>query len=97
MDETDWDSYGTGNYEKCADCMVHSGYEATAVVDSVHHPLKAAMVALRGMRTDGEMAPEIALDRQRPAKYVFSRHVEDAVARLGGGGKRQPQRARRAG
>ena len=24
MDETDWDSYGTGNYEKCADCMVHS-------------------------------------------------------------------------
>ncbi len=30
MDETDWDKYGTGNYEKCADCMVHSGFEATA-------------------------------------------------------------------
>ena len=29
MEETDWDAYGTGNYEKCADCMVHSGYEAT--------------------------------------------------------------------
>jgi hopanoid biosynthesis associated radical SAM protein HpnH len=29
MDETDWDAYGTGNYEKCANCMVHSGYEAT--------------------------------------------------------------------
>ena len=28
MEETDWDSYGTGNYEKCADCMVHCGYEA---------------------------------------------------------------------
>ena len=28
------------------------------------------------------MAPEIALDRQRPAEYVFSRHVEDAMARL---------------
>ena len=42
MEETDWDSYGTGNYEKCAQCMVHSGYEATAVVDSVHHPMKAA-------------------------------------------------------
>ncbi len=101
MDETDWDSYGTGNYEKCADCMVHSGYEATAVVDSVHHPLKAARVALRGIRTSGEMAPEIPLDRQRPAQYVFSRHVEDAMARLGGtqlrGRKREPQRARRAG
>ncbi len=35
MEETDWDAYGTGNYEKCADCMVHSGFEATAVVDAV--------------------------------------------------------------
>ena len=24
MESTDWDAYGTGNYEKCADCMVHS-------------------------------------------------------------------------
>ena len=24
METTDWDRYGTGNYEKCADCMVHS-------------------------------------------------------------------------
>ena len=31
MEDTNWDNYGTGNYEKCADCMVHSGYEATAV------------------------------------------------------------------
>ena len=87
MDETDWDSYGTGNYEKCADCMVHSGYEATAVMDSVKHPVKAAAVALRGVRTEGEMAPEIPLDRQRAAQYVFSRHVEDAVARLRSGGQ----------
>jgi len=87
MEETDWDSYGTGNYEKCANCMVHSGYEATAVMDSVSHPLRAAAVALRGFRTEGEMAPEIPLDRQRPAKYVFSRHVEDAVARLRSGGQ----------
>jgi len=82
MEETDWDAYGTGNYEKCADCMVHSGYEATAVVDSVRHPLKAAKVALFGIRTEGEMAPEIPLDRQRPAEFVHSRHVEAAMARL---------------
>jgi hopanoid biosynthesis associated radical SAM protein HpnH len=82
MEETDWDSYGTGNYEKCADCMVHSGYEATAVKDAVAHPLKALAVALRGIRTEGEMAPEIQLDGQRPAQYVFSRHVEQKLAEI---------------
>jgi hopanoid biosynthesis associated radical SAM protein HpnH len=84
MEETDWGAYGTGNYEKCADCMVHSGYEATAVMDTVRHPLKAAAVALRGVRTEGEMAPEIPLDRQRPAEYVLGRHVAEAMTRLTG-------------
>jgi hopanoid biosynthesis associated radical SAM protein HpnH len=82
MATTDWDRYGTGNYEKCADCMVHSGYEATAVVDAVRHPWKPALVALRGPRTAGPMAPEIPLEGQRPAEYAFSRHVADAMARL---------------
>ncbi len=82
MEETDWDSYGTGNYEKCADCMVHCGYEATAVADAVRHPLKALAVSLRGVATSGPMAPEIPLAEQRPAQFVFSRHVEDALARL---------------
>ncbi|MGH6995498.1 MAG: adenosyl-hopene transferase HpnH [Stellaceae bacterium] len=82
MAETDWDAYGTGNYEKCADCMVHSGYEATAVVDAVKHPLKALGIAMRGVKTEGEMTPEINLDKQRPAQYVFSRHVEEAMERI---------------
>ncbi len=82
MDETDWDAYGTGNYEKCADCMVHSGYEATAVQDAVRHPLRALAVSVRGVRTDGAMAPEIPLTGQRPAQYVFSRHVEQKVAEI---------------
>ena len=34
MEQTDWDSYGTGRNEKCADCMVHCGYEASAVEDT---------------------------------------------------------------
>jgi hypothetical protein len=71
MEETEWDSYGTGNYEKCANCMVHCGYEATAVADTVAHPMKALKVFLGGYRTDGDMAPEISLDNQRPAEYVF--------------------------
>jgi hopanoid biosynthesis associated radical SAM protein HpnH len=83
MEETDWDSYGTGNYEKCADCMVHSGYEATAVQDAIKHPWKALTVGLRGVRTEGDMVPEIPLDRQRGAEYVFSRHVEQMLAGIG--------------
>jgi hopanoid biosynthesis associated radical SAM protein HpnH len=82
MEATNWDAYGTGNYEKCADCMVHSGYEATAVVDAVKHPLKALGVTMRGVKIDGDMAPDIPLDKQRPAEYVFSRHVQDALGEI---------------
>jgi hypothetical protein len=82
MEETDWDSYGTGNYEKCADCMVHSGYEATAVQDAIRNPLKAMVVGLRGARTEGPMVAEIPLDRQRPAEFVFSRHVEHKLTEI---------------
>jgi hopanoid biosynthesis associated radical SAM protein HpnH len=83
METTDWDAYGTGHYEKCADCMVHSGYEATAVTDTVTHPLKALKVNLRGIRTQGKMAPEINLDGQRKAEYLFSQHVEVKLAEIG--------------
>jgi hopanoid biosynthesis associated radical SAM protein HpnH len=82
MDETQWEAYGTGNYAKCADCMVHSGYEATAVQDAIRHPWKALTVALSGVQTEGAMAPEISLERQRPAQYVFSRHVEQKLAEI---------------
>ncbi len=82
MDETDWDLYGTGNYEKCADCMVHSGFEATAVQDAVRHPLKALGVSLRGAGVNGAMAPEIPLAQQRPAQYVFSRHVDQKLSEI---------------
>ncbi len=81
METTDWDKYGTGNYEKCADCMVHSGYEATAVTEAVTKPWKMLAVA-KGIRTTGPMAPEIPLDNQRPAEYVFSRHVQQAMEKI---------------
>jgi hopanoid biosynthesis associated radical SAM protein HpnH len=82
MESTDWDAYGVGNYEKCADCMVHSGFEATAVQDTFKHPLKALASAVKGIKTDGDMAPDISLDRQRPAQYVFSRHVEQKLTEI---------------
>jgi hopanoid biosynthesis associated radical SAM protein HpnH len=58
MDETDWDRYGVGRNPKCGDCMVHCGFEPSAVNDAVAHPLKALRVRLRGPRTEGPMAPE---------------------------------------
>jgi hopanoid biosynthesis associated radical SAM protein HpnH len=82
MEDTDWEKYGTGNYEKCADCMVHCGYEASAVTDSVKRPWKAALVALRGVKTEGAMAPEISLAEQRSAEYVFSRNVAEKLEEI---------------
>jgi hypothetical protein len=34
------------------------------------------------VRTDGVMAQEISLEHQRPAQYVFSRHVEEKLAEI---------------
>ena len=96
MEETDWDAYGTGNYAKCADCMVHSGFEATAVKDTVARPWKALGVTLRGVKTEGPMAPEIPLDRQRPARVRLSAQCFEKAFRdaRGRGREKRPGRRR---
>ncbi|MCP5081058.1 MAG: adenosyl-hopene transferase HpnH [Alphaproteobacteria bacterium] len=75
MEATEWDAYGTGKYEKCADCMVHCGYEPTAVADTVAHPLKALKVWLKGVDTEAPMLADINLANQRKADYVFEKQV----------------------
>jgi hopanoid biosynthesis associated radical SAM protein HpnH len=82
METTDWDSYGTGAYEKCANCMAHCGYEATAAEAMFSSPISGLKVALRGPRTEGDMAPEIPLDRQRPAQYVFAGQVQQKLSEI---------------
>jgi hopanoid biosynthesis associated radical SAM protein HpnH len=82
METTDWDSYGTGKYEKCADCMAHCGYESTAAEAALKNPFKAMWVALRGVRTTGPMAPEIDLSKQRPAQYIFSSEVQKRLSEI---------------
>ncbi|WP_414475387.1 adenosyl-hopene transferase HpnH [Microvirga sp. M2] len=82
VEGTDWEAYGTGHYEKCADCMVHSGYEASAVRDTVRRPWKAARVALRGVTTRGPMVPDIPLDQQRPAQFTYSRNVAERLGEI---------------
>ena len=46
METTDWDRYGTGRDERCADCMVHCGYEASAV-DETFSGLRGFLTTLR--------------------------------------------------
>jgi hypothetical protein len=67
METTHWDDWGNGRNPKCADCMVHCGYEPTAINDTVAHPFKALKVALFGPRTDGPMAPELPVHYEDPA------------------------------
>jgi hopanoid biosynthesis associated radical SAM protein HpnH len=82
MEDTEWDDYGVGKYEKCADCMVHCGFEGTATTDAVKNPLKMLGLAVKGIKTEGAMAPEIDLSKQRPAKYVFSDHVDRKLTEI---------------
>lgn len=63
IEDTKWENYGTGKNQKCANCMVHCGYEPTAVNDTFNNPLKALKVFLKKPKTEGEMAKEL------PIKY----------------------------
>jgi hopanoid biosynthesis associated radical SAM protein HpnH len=82
MEGTEWDQYGVGKYEKCADCMVHCGFEGTAAADSMRHPLKMMKVGRKGVRTDGPFAPDIDLSNQRPTEEVHMSHVERELAKI---------------
>jgi hopanoid biosynthesis associated radical SAM protein HpnH len=82
MDTTDWDLYGTGQYEKCANCMAHCGYEPTAAQAMMDHPLQAMLIGLRGVKTEGPMAPEISMADQRPAQYVFDGQVQQTLSAM---------------
>lgn len=80
METTDWDLYGTGRYEKCANCMAHCGYEPTAADAAFSQPFKALKNALFGIKTEGGMAPEISMADQRPAQYVFTEQVQKKLS-----------------
>ncbi|HSB86973.1 MAG TPA: adenosyl-hopene transferase HpnH, partial [Ilumatobacteraceae bacterium] len=46
IDTTDWDKYGRGRDERCANCMAHCGYEPSAVIatmGSLRQSLRAAV------------------------------------------------------
>jgi hypothetical protein len=70
--------------------MVHSGYEATKVIEAFKNPFNVAKVALLGPRVEGLTAPEIPLEHQRPADFVFRKQVDEAMAKLAGSPTNQP-------
>ena len=82
METTDWDSYGTGRYEKCANCMAHCGYEPTAADATISRPWQALKVALFGPRTQGpDGAGNSARHSGRP-NSPSRRHVEQELAQI---------------
>ncbi len=74
IEATKWDNYGTesGN-PKCANCMVHSGYEASAVNDtfaSLRGLLATARATLFGGRYQDDDALEALEEKSAPAHLV---------------------------
>ena len=92
IEATEWERYGTesGN-PKCANCMVHSGYEASAVNDtfgSIKGLLATARATLFGGRYADPEALEALDEKQRPASLVqltVSAPTRDPHGRPGAG------------
>ena len=50
-------------------------------MDMMYRPIHALKVALRGIKTEGPMAPEIDFSKQRSANYnIHEEHVEKMMA-----------------
>ena len=62
--------------------LIGCGFERTASKDMIRNPLKAVTIMMRGIKTEGTMAPDIDLSNQRPAEYSFSRHVETKMSEI---------------
>jgi len=62
LETTPWENYGNANNSKCVNCMAHCGYEATAVEDTLAHPLKALLTSIFGPKTEGSMVEVKRID-----------------------------------
>jgi hypothetical protein len=89
MDTTDWDRYGraSGN-TRCADCMVHCGYEPSAVAatfGSLRGFLATARITLFGARKQAAASDSVYLDLSgrlsAPEPVVYSIDLAKPPAR----------------
>ena len=79
METTSWESYGTesGN-RKCANCMVHSGYEASAVNDTFGS-ISGLWATMRSMFFNGGYRDEEAIKRLEEAPGSHAPVVQMSV------------------
>jgi hopanoid biosynthesis associated radical SAM protein HpnH len=72
LDSTEWQNYGaeSGN-PKCANCMVHSGYEASAV-DHTFSGLRGMLATVRSMFSGGHQDSDALALLNEPVKPVHS-------------------------
>ncbi len=47
FEDTDWEAYGTGRDPRCANCLMHCGYEASTILDAFSKP-KDLLALARG-------------------------------------------------
>ena len=78
---TQWESYGhsSGN-PKCANCMVHSGYEPSSVDDAFSGPLKFLRMVLDVMEVTGSVKARRAgkiKSQPIPAEFPVSRPLHE--------------------
>ena len=80
MEDTVWDNYGraSGN-DKCRDCMVHCGYEPTAVDYTFGRGLLATIKAMMwSTYPDEDAAKVVAESEKEKGKSILKLHVLNA-------------------
>ncbi|MEM9227462.1 MAG: adenosyl-hopene transferase HpnH [Verrucomicrobiota bacterium] len=78
METTDWPRYGKqGTDERCKDCMVHCGYEASAVDDSF-----SLGGAIRMMKASSNLRKPITFTEEE--EVLYAKMKEEAAAREAG-------------
>lgn len=82
INKTDWKQYGTGNYDKCSDCMTHCGYESTAIEALYKNPWEGLKKKIFGIRTTGPMVEDIKLSASRPAEDLYDKILEQKMYEL---------------
>jgi len=91
LDSVEWQNYGTesGN-PKCANCMVHSGYEASAV-DHTFAGLRGLWAAAKATFSGSYNDPDALALLHEPAKPV---HAYNPLVQINSGGKTQLEETR---
>ena len=48
MKDEVWDRYGVGKDPRCADCLMHCGFESASIFDAISNPKSALKMVKEG-------------------------------------------------